>query len=120
MDNSCFNLYTRVKIYIENHNLFNYGEKILLSLSAGKDSMALLDFMLNIKEEYRLKLAIFHLNHMIRGEESDEDETFMIKVADEKGLDIFIRKFDFSNKTQKASFEEFARYKRYEIANEIC
>ncbi|MDY6968987.1 MAG: tRNA lysidine(34) synthetase TilS, partial [Spirochaetota bacterium] len=57
---------------------------------------------------------------MIRGEESDEDETFMIKVADEKGLDIFIRKFDFSNKTQKASFEEFARYKRYEIANEIC
>ena len=51
-------IYNRVKLFIKKNELLNNGVKILLSLSAGKDSMALLDITLRLCEEMELIAAI--------------------------------------------------------------
>ena len=112
---------SRVIDYIKSNELLLKGEKVLLSLSAGKDSMMLLNVFIKLKEELSLDLGIFHLNHMMRAVESDEDEKFLAKIADSANIRLFNFKFDFRNNTAHgASFEEFARLKRYELLEKLC
>lgn len=109
----------RVKDFIEGNHLLEKGDMVLLSLSAGKDSMALLDIMRNIREDPR-DLAIFHLNHMMRGEESEGDEAFLRERAGRYGILIFTERFDFTRQEDgRLSFEERAREKRYELLERL-
>jgi len=115
------NIFNKITNFINKNDLLCKGERILLSLSAGKDSMALLDFILYLQNDFDLEIAVFHLNHLMRGEESDEDERFLLNIAKKKGIDIFIERYDFKNEGYSGeSFEEHARQKRYEIADKIC
>lgn len=114
-------VYEKVRRFVVLHDLIVNGDRIMLSLSAGKDSMALLDIMLYLKETYTIDLSLFHLNHMMRGEESDRDEEFLAAIAKERGLEIFIRRYDFPNNLPAGeSFEDYARARRYELLSEIC
>jgi len=114
------NIYDRVKGFIQKNDLFQKNDKIILSLSAGKDSMALLDIMIRLKSELNLEIFIFHLNHMMREDESDEDEKFLIDIAGRKGIEIIIERYDFKNRTPRgSSFEKFAREKRYELIKKV-
>ena len=65
---------------VKNTNLINHGDRLVLGLSGGSDSMCLLNVLLNLREEYKLNIVAVHINHMIR-EESDEDEPFLRKVS---------------------------------------
>lgn len=108
--------YIRVLDFINGKELLCKGEKILLALSAGKDSMALLDIFLRLKIDLSIDIGIFHLNHMMRGRESDDDEIFVTDVARRNKIELFVNKFDFkNNKPNGRSFEEYAREKRYEL-----
>ncbi len=121
MNTASESAYEKVRRFVALHDLIASGDRILLSLSAGKDSMALLDIMLYLREAYAIDLALFHLNHMMRGEESDGDEEFLAAIARERGLEIFIRRYDFQkNLPAGESFEDYARARRYEILGEIC
>ncbi len=113
------NIYTRVLEFIKEKELVFEGDKILLALSAGKDSMTLLDVFLHLRKILSTDIAIFHLNHMMRGKESDEDEKFLSNVADRNNIELFIHKFNFNNKVKGFSFEEYARLKRYELLDKI-
>jgi tRNA(Ile)-lysidine synthase len=113
-------IFDQVSEFIRKKEMIQKGNSILLSLSAGKDSMALLDIMLRMKDVMSLRLGIFHLNHGMRGKESDKDEKFVAGLAKKNGLDIFIEKYDFKNNLEKgSSFEEQARAKRYELLDGI-
>ncbi len=121
MRNNQDSIYIRVKEFIDRNQLLNNEDTILLSLSAGKDSMALLDIMLRLRNEFNIEVAVFHLNHMMRGEESDEDERFIADIAQKNEITAFTQNYDFkSNRPGGVSFEEFARQKRYEILRTIC
>ena len=73
-------------------NMFDEKERVLVGVSGGPDSMALLLFLLKIKEKYSLKIGIAHLNHMLRGKEADRDEEFVQNFAQQRNLPCFIEK----------------------------
>ena len=83
------NLISRIKSNIIEEKLIKRGDSILLSLSAGKDSMLMLNLFLKIKDEFQLKLSIFHLNHLTRGVESDKDATFLSELAEKLSIPFY-------------------------------
>lgn len=111
----------KVLEYMGRHAMVSKGDKVLLSLSAGKDSMALLHVLSNNRESLRIELGIFHLNHLTRGKASDEDLLFAQRLAEEKHIPFYGKTHDFaSDDFGGQSFEEFARDIRYTLAEDIC
>ncbi|HOO72722.1 MAG TPA: tRNA lysidine(34) synthetase TilS [Spirochaetota bacterium] len=113
-------LITTTLDYIERHALISRGDRIILSLSAGKDSMALLHVLLALRERLGVDLGIFHVNHLMRGEESDADEEFLKETAARLDIPCFMDRYDFKrNRAAGLSFEEQAREKRYALMKEL-
>jgi len=108
----------RVGHAILNDSLVPRSGRILLALSAGKDSMALLHIMKELSTVMDLTLGIFHLNHGTREKESDDDELFIRNISVENGCTLHVRK-EFYSPDEK-SFEEKARNRRYDLLNEIA
>lgn len=105
------------------NNLKNYkleNSRILLAISGGKDSMAMLDLFACFKDELKLNIVVCHFNHSLR-EDADRDEKF-VKIQSEKyGLKFYSKKEDvllFSNEN-KLSIEDGARTLRYKFFDEI-
>ena len=109
----------RLQNFIRNNNLIAKGDKILLSLSAGKDSVFMLEQLNQLKEMIGFEIGVFHLNHQMRGEDSDLDEKFIADASEKKHIKFFSDRFDFKQEKVKASFEERAREVRYNLLREI-
>ncbi len=120
MKNTEDKIIRRVKDFILEHHLIESGDRVLLSLSAGKDSMILLDIIGKIEKELGFSSAIFHLNHLARGISSDEDENFLQTLAVNRGMEFYCEKHDFTVDDDKGSFEERARKVRYELLHETA
>ncbi len=60
----------KVREYCKEKKLIDYGDKLLLGLSGGADSVCLLFMLKNLQKEYGLALFAVHVNHGIRGEEA--------------------------------------------------
>ncbi|HPD78502.1 MAG TPA: tRNA lysidine(34) synthetase TilS, partial [Spirochaetota bacterium] len=106
---------------VKTHSLIDSGDRILLSLSAGKDSMAMLDLMMRYRQIINFDIAIFHLNHMMRGQDAFLDEDFVCEKARSLKIIAYIRQYDFNSQTpQGISFEEHARNVRYSMLSEIA
>ena len=93
------------------------GDKILIGCSGGVDSTVLLDLLFRIKDKYNLNLKILHVNHSLRGSESDRDEEFAGKLAEKYNLRFISEKVDVYKFTgdKKYSLEERARIARYDV-----
>ncbi|MDX1763563.1 MAG: ATP-binding protein, partial [bacterium] len=77
-----------VRKAIEVHGLLVSGDRVVVGLSGGADSVALLEILARLKPEYDLTLIPAHLNHRFRGGESDGDERFCREVAARHGLEL--------------------------------
>ena len=71
---------------ISSYGMLKGSERVLVSVSGGPDSVALLHFLLGIAEGMNLSLAVFHADHMMRGAESAEDARFVTDMAESLGL----------------------------------
>ena len=76
--------------YINRYNLIAKGEKLILALSGGIDSMVLADLLLKAKVEF----VAAHCNFHLRGEESDGDDWFVRKFAEKRGIQCFVKHFE--------------------------
>lgn len=77
------------------YKMFEIGDKVLVALSGGPDSIFLLHILNDyLRGSYNLKLHIAHLNHGIRGKESDRDEEFTVKTADSIGIETTVKRID--------------------------
>lgn len=97
-------------------------DKILVCVSGGPDSVALLYLLNSLKKEFNLKLHIAHLNHMMRKQDAEKDALFVKKIAKRLKIPITIDKKDvpaFIRQT-KASPEEAARIIRYNFFAEVA
>lgn len=112
----CESVFKRFLNYCKDHALLNSGDKILLALSGGADSVALLHFLIKCRSELRISILAVHINHNLRGEESDKDETFCKNLCQNLGVPIIIRKLDFDN---LQNLENSARHQRFEIFNRL-
>ena len=114
-------IYRRFKENITRYKMIRSGDRVLLSMSAGKDSMALFHLIELLKKEINFETGIFHLNHLIRGENSDNDELLLRDLSAEHGIPLHCIRHDFNSiKTDGLSFEESARNIRYSLIKEIC
>ncbi|MCK5114622.1 MAG: tRNA lysidine(34) synthetase TilS [Phycisphaerae bacterium] len=105
---------------IERNNLLDPDDRWLLAVSGGPDSMAMLTALAELKNSARLPLAdlqLAHLNHQLRADQSDADETFIRQQAQNLQLPITVARCDVNSLAQKTrqSLETAARQARYEF-----
>ncbi|MCD8380572.1 MAG: tRNA lysidine(34) synthetase TilS [Lachnospiraceae bacterium] len=105
--------------YIQKHHLIETGDRILIALSGGADSVALLHFLKGLQDEYHLKLLAVHVNHGIR-RKAGEDEAFCEQLCDKMRVPLrccHIAPGELENK-KGMSLEEAARDMRYALLEE--
>lgn len=102
----------KIARYINRHRLFSPKDKILVALSGGADSVALLRLLLDLG--YACEAA--HCNFHLRGEESDRDEAFVRRLCKEQQVSLHIVHFDTERtaKERHISIEMAARELRYD------
>lgn len=99
---------------IKDNQLFGRGERILLAVSGGADSVAMLRLFLVIQRKWQLELEVAHYNHKLRGSESDGDEAFVRRLASENGLECHVAvNTDAALNAEAPNLEERARQARY-------
>ena len=70
-------LYNKAKKALDDYNMTSsLTDGVILGLSGGADSVALLHLLLKLKENVSFNLVAIHINHMIRGADADNDEEF--------------------------------------------
>ena len=98
------------------------GEKIIVALSGGADSVTLLDVLLEIsKGGFPLEIFAAHVNHNLRGEESQRDEDFVKDLCQKRGVTLFTESVDVARLSGERgeSIELCARNVRYDFFFEL-
>ena len=105
------------KAYINRYNLIAEGDKVILALSGGIDSMVLAYLLLKTKVQF----VAAHCNFHLRGEESDGDEKFVCEFAEKNGIHCFVKHFDTEKYAEEngISIEMAARKLRYAWFEEL-
>ena len=107
--------------FIKEKNIVKSGDKILVGLSGGPDSVCMLNLLCSIRDEEKIEVAAAHINHMLRGEEADKDEEYSKKLCESLGVRFFSKRIDINKyalETGKSS-ELAGREARYDFFDEI-
>jgi len=103
----------RLVDYSTQERILNKGEKLLLAVSAGADSTAMLYLFSRLRHSENFSLLAVHINHQLRGEESDQDEQQIKRICMQLNVPIIIRRIelegerDLENRARQARFETF-------------
>jgi tRNA(Ile)-lysidine synthase len=104
--------------------LLAQSDAVVVGVSGGPDSMALLHLLLGLNEQqgWGLKLHVAHLNHKLRRQEAEEDAAFVQAATDSLSLPCTIETRDIAGlaEKEKAGVEEFGRRERYAFFERVC
>jgi tRNA(Ile)-lysidine synthase len=108
-------LLQRVQKYLQRHKLIHAGDRVGVAVSGGADSTALLRLLLELRAELGIVLSMVHLNHGLRGQESDDDEKFVSVLAHRDNLEFHCERVDARAyaKEKHLSLEAAGRALRY-------
>lgn len=99
-------------------------ESVALAVSGGVDSVVMLHLFqaANQREEWNLKLHVLHLNHRLRGQDSDEDAEFVRQLARRLHLECTIESIDVAGLAAREglSLETAGRGSRFDFYERIC
>jgi tRNA(Ile)-lysidine synthase len=112
----------RVLRYIKEQRLVPPGQKLLVAVSGGTDSVCLLHILFKLRQELDIGLHITHLNHQLRGKESSADAAYVAELARKLGIPASIesRNVKAYQKQHRLSLEEAAREVRYTFLAEVA
>ncbi len=118
----CSKLLHAVEQTAETYGMFQPGDSVLIGVSGGPDSVALLHILFALASGLSLRLGVAHLNHSLRQKDSDNDAEFVESLAEKLDLPCYIskkdvRKYQLEN---KLSPEEAARCVRYAFYNSVA
>jgi tRNA(Ile)-lysidine synthase len=108
-------LLNKLKKTIREYRLIDKGDKIVIGVSGGADSVALALLLDELSRESKLSLYIAHLNHNLRGEDSKRDADFVLRLARKLNLPVSLGEISASDLRQGGSLEEAARKKRLDF-----
>jgi tRNA(Ile)-lysidine synthase len=83
-------LVDRVAQILTRYNMLAAGDRIGVAVSGGADSIVLLNVLQRLRSQLAAELIVLHVNHHLRGSESDEDDTFVRAAAASLGLAIYV------------------------------
>ena len=115
-------IFRTVRETIALHRMFENGDRVLLAVSGGPDSVTLATVIHTLAAEYCLELAVAHLNHGLRQEDSDRDAEFAAVFARKLQVPFYAEKKDLAAWQQNRRFspEEAARRMRYEFLDAVA
>ncbi|MCP4312512.1 MAG: tRNA lysidine(34) synthetase TilS [Bacteroidetes bacterium] len=102
----------RFRAYNEEHGLLSFGERVLLAVSGGVDSVVMAHLFAGSDYE----CAIAHCNFQLRGEDSDTDEVFVRSLAAQLEMPVYVERFDVDSEMEEKgiSLQMAARDLRYD------
>lgn len=100
---------------INRYQLLPPGSTVIVAVSGGPDSMALLHFLWSVRGRYQIDVCACHLHHQLRGEEADDDANYITSYCEENGIKLYQKKLDVKRyaKEQKKGTQLAARELRY-------
>jgi len=112
----------RVLCFIREHHLVLNRCSLLVAVSGGPDSVCLLHILVKLQKELNTKLHIAHLNHQLRGTESEADARYVSQLAHQLGIPATIEERDVKayRAQRRTSLEEAAREVRYTFLAEVA
>lgn len=107
----------KVEGAVRRGELLRPGMRVACACSGGADSVALVRLLYELKDKLGLRLLVAHLNHQLRGEDSDADEAFVRQLAERLELEFIVRREDVAEraKKEKTNLEEAGRQARLEF-----
>ena len=107
---------------LRSRSLLQPGQKVLVAFSGGADSTALLHLFSRLRESWSLEIAAAHLNHALRGEQSNADESHCRQVCSAWHIPFFSRKVEVEQEARqrRLSIEVAAREVRYAFLEETA
>lgn len=104
----------KVKDTVKQHDMLHPGDRVLVAVSGGPDSVCLLRVFMEVKRNLKIEIIVANLDHGIRGRESKRDSDFVKELSKDFGLDCMHKKISIrTRKKGKRSLEECAREERY-------
>jgi tRNA(Ile)-lysidine synthase len=112
----------RIRKTITDCSLLERGDHLLVAVSGGPDSVALLRAMVLLSSEYDLQLTTAHLNHGLRGAEAQREEEFVRRLCADMGIVCICKTIDIRmrQKGSGMSLEEIGREERYRYLDETA
>ncbi len=109
-----------VKNTINEHSLIKKGDRVLIGLSGGADSTALLHVLFSLSKELEFEIACAHVNHSLR-ETADRDMNFCMELCRELGVKLYCMRADIRGGAKDAgeSEELYARKVRYDYFSSL-
>jgi len=116
-----FYLIDKVRNIIRENNMFNHGDKVVVAVSGGPDSICLLHLLYTLKEELGISLVAAHVNHCLRGEEADKDEAYVRDFCKNINIKCYVKRVDVNkiSKDKGMSSETAGREVRYNFFKEV-
>ena len=107
---------------IQRYQMVQKGDHVVVAFSGGVDSSALLTLLWQLREELSITVSACHLNHHLRGEESNRDEAFVRQFCTEHHIELSVREIDAQRlaKEQGKSVEALSRQERYRFFEETA
>lgn len=107
---------------IKAYRMIEPGDSVLVGVSGGPDSVALLHIILSLAQQFSIRVGVAHLNHSLRQKDSDDDAEFVASFARNFDLPCYIKKEDVSKyrHEKKLSLEEAARIVRYRFFESVA
>lgn len=106
---------------IRKYKLIENGDKIVLGVSGGPDSIAMLDIFKDLRNMLGFEIYVCHVNHMIRGQEAINDQKYVEQYCKKNQIEFFTKNInvvEIANR-QKIGTEEAGRKARYQFFEEV-
>ncbi len=115
-------LLCRMRETIARYRMLDPGDRVIVAVSGGADSVCLLHLLLVLRDAYALALHVAHLHHGLRGSEADRDEAFVRREAERLGLSCTVERLTPADYAplKKLSRQAAARDLRYAFLGRVA
>lgn len=111
-----------VRRFVAEQELLSLGDSLLVGVSGGADSVALLLCLYELSHSLAFKLTVAHLNHGLRGQAAEDDARFVVKLCADLAVPVVARAVDVvaRRKISRESWQEAARAERFRFFADVC